>query len=94
MALGILLHVLVSAVWAGVCIVCVRQVKALAEHPIVWGIVFGLMVMCVMRWGIVPLGHAMKPHANALWMANLAAAHTIFFGIPVALVARSAARRS
>lgn len=89
-ALGISLHLLVSAVWAAVCVVLVRRVKWLAEHPIVWGIVFGLIVMCVMRYGVVPLGHATKPHANALWMANLICAHTIFFGIPVALVARGA----
>jgi len=89
-ALGILLHMLVSAAWAAVCIACVRQVKWLAKHPVVWGFIFGLVVMCVMRYGIVPLGHATKPHANSLWMANLICAHTIFFGIPVSLVARAA----
>lgn len=90
--LGIALHLLVSAVWAAVCIVCMRLVKSLAEHPVVWGFFFGIFVMCAMRYGVVPLGHAMKPHSSAIWMANLVCAHTIFFGIPVALVARRAAR--
>lgn len=91
-ALGFCLHLVVSAVWGAIAILCARQVKALAEHPVIFGFFFGLFVMCVMRYGIVPLGHARIPHASAAWMANLICAHTIFFGIPVALVASKAAR--
>jgi len=91
-ALGFFLHLTVSAVWAAIAVLCARNVKALGAHPIVWGFFYGLIVMAIMRWGVVPLGHAMKPHAKPVWMLNLVIAHTLFFGIPVAWVASRAAK--
>lgn len=55
-------------------------------RPILTGIVFGTIAMLVMRYAVVPLGHAHQPNIDALRLTNLWVAHTLGFGIPVAIV--------
>ena len=87
--LGLVMNLCVGAVWGAALAIVVRsRPELLRMNPIVVGIVFGTIVMLVMRYAIVPLGHARQPHVDAARLANLWLAHTIGFGIPVLWVFR------
>ncbi|HEY1654922.1 MAG TPA: hypothetical protein VGF86_07410 [Candidatus Tumulicola sp.] len=62
------------------------------RHPVVCGTIFGVVVMAVMRVDVVPLGAAAQPLLRPVTLLIQLVAHTAFFGIPVALVARRVLR--
>ncbi len=55
------------------------------RYVVAAGLVFGACVMVVMIYGIVPLGHATRMHGTVAHLLNVLIAHTIFFGVPVAM---------
>jgi uncharacterized membrane protein YagU involved in acid resistance len=85
--LGLLMDVPVSVAWAAVFVLLVQRVAAARAHPAVAGTIFGVLVMVVMHWLVVPLGHAHLGPSAALPLLNELVAHTVFFGLPLALVA-------
>jgi hypothetical protein len=92
--IGFLLHLTVSLIWAAIIALAAVRVRFIAQHPIVTGIAFGMIVRLVMAYVIVPLGRAQMPHANVPHLVNLYIAHTLAFGIPVAWIAAHAAKPS
>ena len=92
------MHLIVSLVWGFAFVLVARGIPEMVRRPIPWGIVFGLIVMIVMRFGVVPLGHAPHITFTLAGLLNNVVAHTLFFGVPVALAAarimRAAARSS
>jgi len=87
--LGLLMNLCVGAAWGIGFALVARSYPGLQRvNLLIVGLVFGTVVMLVMRYAVVPLGHAHQPHADALRLANLWLAHTIGFGIPVVLVFR------
>jgi len=84
--LGLALDYIVSFVWAALCLVAMQRSATAARHPIVFGALFGAVVMGVMLFLVVPLGHAPRPHFTPWSFLNTLVAHTLFFGIPVAWV--------
>lgn len=87
--LGLVMNLCVGAVWGIIlAFVVSRRPQLQRINPIVVGILFGTIVMLVMRYAIVPLGHAHQPQVDAARLANLWLAHTIGFGIPVVYVFR------
>lgn len=88
-ALGAAMHAIVSLAWAAIYVVAARRVPDLLRHPVLCGTIFGIIVMAVMRVDVVPLGNAAAlPPIRPLGLFELLVAHTVFFGIPVALVVR------
>jgi hypothetical protein len=85
-ALGLGLDYIVSLVWAAAALVAMQRYAAAARHPTGFGALFGAIVMGVMLFVVVPLGHAPRPHFTPPTFLNTLVAHTIFFGIPVAWV--------
>jgi len=87
---GILLgqagHVLVSLVWGFVFVALARRLPELLDQPVLVGAVYGIVVMLVMHYVIVPLGHAPRIPYTLPGLANNLVAHTLCFGVPVALV--------
>jgi hypothetical protein len=83
--LGLFMNLCVGAVWGIVFAVVMQRFGMWRVRPIVTGIVFGTIAMLVMRYAVVPLGHAHQPYVDAARLANLWAAHTLGFGIPVAI---------
>ncbi|HEY5094206.1 MAG TPA: hypothetical protein VII69_03710 [Candidatus Eremiobacteraceae bacterium] len=57
---------------------------------LVWGAAFGVVVMIVMLWVLVPLGRATHGGMTISNFFTVLVGHTLFFGIPVALTARAA----
>jgi len=87
-ALGLLMHLIVSLVWAAIFVAVVSRVPSLIGRPITTGALFGVIVWIAMR-GLVALnGRAAAVPLTTSNLINLLIAHVIFFGIPVALVVR------
>jgi uncharacterized membrane protein YagU involved in acid resistance len=84
--LGFAMHLCVSLIWAAIFVAVALRFRWVLAHPIVSGVVFGLVVMGVMRYLIVPLGHAHQPTGTPLTLVNQMLAHVVAFGLPVALV--------
>ncbi len=91
--LGFAMHYCVSVIWAAVYVAVALRVPALLRQPILSGIAFGLVVMLVMKYAIVPLGHASQGHPSPVQLVNQILAHVLAFGIPVALIASARLRR-
>jgi|HubBroStandDraft_2_1064218.scaffolds.fasta_scaffold25697_2 uncharacterized membrane protein YagU involved in acid resistance len=84
--LGFAMHLCVSVIWAAIFVAVALRFRWVLAHPVVSGITFGLVVMVVMRYLIVPLGHAHQPAGTAVQLVNQILAHVAAFGVPVALV--------
>lgn len=79
----------VSLVWAAVFALGVTRIPAARAHPVITGGPFGAVVMVVMHWVVVPLGHASEGTPSAVGLLNELIAHAAFFGVPIALVMKS-----
>jgi uncharacterized membrane protein YagU involved in acid resistance len=88
---GILLgqagHVVVSLVWGVIFVALAQRLPEMIERPVLWGAVYGVVVMLVMHYLVVPLGHAPRIPYSLPGLVNNLVAHTLCFGVPVALVA-------
>jgi uncharacterized membrane protein YagU involved in acid resistance len=92
-ALGAALHFVVSLVWTAAYVIAALRVPALLRRPFASGVVFGLVVMAVMKYLIVPLGHASVPTTmHPLQLLNQILAHIAAFGLPVAYIAAARLR--
>lgn len=92
-AAGFGIHCIVSICWATIFAILFWRVPFVRRQPVLAGALFGVVVMFVMRYGVVPLGHAVELRAGPVRMLSLLIAHTLFFGIPVALVVRAVSMR-
>ena len=85
-AIGFGLHLCVSVAWGIVFAFAFSRIAWVRSHALLSGLIFGAVVMQVMAYVVVPLGHASHPMPSlAGWLNNLVA-HTLFFGVPVAYV--------
>ena len=93
-ALGLFFDFIVSWCWAAVFTLLFVTVPAIARSPVLSGLLFGTAVMLVMFYVVVPLGHAQHPSSDPRSLFNAFIAHTLFFGVPVALVVAGVCRRA
>lgn len=84
-AVGLFADYIVSAVWASVCLLVMNRVIAAAKHPVLFGTMFGIVVMLTMIFVVVPLGHAQQSPMTLMHFIVILVGHTAGFGIPVAL---------
>ncbi|HEV7220389.1 MAG: hypothetical protein ACHP8A_11475 [Terriglobales bacterium] len=69
------------------------KLSGLLKKPALFGPIFGFGVFCFMHDLIVPLSAAPKqPPASLISLLNLVISHTIFVGLPIALIASRMAR--
>ncbi|MGB8518809.1 MAG: hypothetical protein WCD38_01440 [Candidatus Tumulicola sp.] len=85
-ALGLFFDFIVSWCWAAAFTLLYANVPAVRRSPAIAGLIFGAVVMGVMLFLVVPLGHAARASTNPISLLDTLVAHTIFFGLPVALV--------
>jgi hypothetical protein len=83
--IGLAMDFVVSFVWAVVFTILYVKLPFLRRDVVLSGLCFGVVVMVVMIYGIVPLGHAMQMQRTLWHVANVLIAHSVFFGLPVAL---------
>lgn len=86
--LGLIADLAVSLIWAAIFVGLAARVPAITRRPLLFGVLFGIVVLMVMNYCVVPLGAAHSSPTTLTNFLNNLLAHTLFFGIPVAYVAR------
>jgi uncharacterized membrane protein YagU involved in acid resistance len=95
-ALGLGLHFLIAFIATAVFFLLARSVKLLVRHPILSGIVYGLVVYLVMNKVVIPLSRV-PPRATAPALVVVITGilvHMFLIGVPIALAARRAYDKS
>jgi hypothetical protein len=90
-SLGLFFDFIVASVWGGVYVLLYRTAPLVRRSTFASGLVFGALVMLVMFAVVVPLGHAHQS-TKLPGLLDSFVAHTVFFGLPVALVVRQTLR--
>jgi len=90
---GLAMDAVVSLIWGAIFTTLYLRAPAVRANLVVSGLVFGAIVMVVMLFAVVPLGHAIRMHDTAGHLVNVLVAHTVFFGLPLALAVRATAGR-
>jgi len=95
--LGVVLHFLIGIIWAALFWLLSRRVPAMTRHAIPAGLIWGLVVFYGMNCVVIPLSalHGKPWPPPWPWIAPWPfAAHAVFVGLPIALVAQWADRRA
>jgi hypothetical protein len=97
--LGIALHFTVATSIATVYYLVSRNISFLIRHPVISGLVFGVIANYVMQMVVIPLS-ARATSPTAVFsepvgsMLNSIIGHALLVGLPVALIASWSARRN
>ncbi len=89
--IGLAMDFVVSLCWAILFAALYAFSPTIRNDVIISGLFFGVAVMVVMIYGIVPLGHATQLRSTPSHVINVFVAHTLFFGLPLALTVRAVA---
>jgi hypothetical protein len=88
-ALGGVLHFFIAFVWATVYWLASRKLRVLVQHPVVCGLLYGVVVYFFMYFVVLPLSSIYFPLSRALSSILLnSAGHALLVGLPIALAAR------
>lgn len=92
--LGLLSHFGIALAMAYAYYAVGKHWKSLVEHPLRYGVLYGLLLYVAMTYVVVPLSAAGGSQAPAWQWINLAhiGAHVFLVGVPCALAARAALR--
>jgi uncharacterized membrane protein YagU involved in acid resistance len=95
-ALGLVLHFLISFIWAAIYYVASRQIAFLTQRPVIAGLLYGEFVWLMMNCVVLPLSaiHRWPPSTDRASMITGPIGHLFLVGLPIALaVARWAPSR-
>ncbi len=84
--IGQLMDIVVSLCWATLFTFFWVRYPALRRNTWAWGLAYGVVVMIVMLYVLVPIGHATPMRSSISNVIRVLVAHTVFFGLPLALV--------
>lgn len=87
--LGVLTHFAIAFIWAIIFFAASRKIKFLTAQPIIFGIVYGILVYVLMYYVIVPLSAA--PFKMPRTLDSIALnifIHIVCVGLPIALITR------
>lgn len=89
--LGLAIHFFIAFVVATVFYVASRKFVFLTRHPVISGLVYGVIVYGVMYWIVMPLAY---PVVNPSLSRDLTAVcvHILLIGLPIALIVRRYSR--
>jgi len=92
-ALGIALHFTVALIWTAIFYAASRRLVFMTEHPLVCGLVYGVIVLNVMSFIVLPLSvlHATGPYQLQEMLRGLLT-HMIVIGLPIAYGVRHFSR--
>jgi len=93
-AAGLGVHFAIMACMAAAYMIAARRIPALLRHPIVAGLLCGLLLWAVMYWVVKPLRwpDSPLPH-DPQAIAQQLFSHCILTGLPIAWIASRAFRR-
>ena len=87
--LGLGLHFFIAFVVVLIYHLASRRIKALAEHPAIFGVLYGLAVFAVMNFVVLPLSAAPPRNApSGAVLVNGLLIHAFGVGLPAAWSAR------
>jgi len=94
-ALGLFLHFVIAFVVAATYYLLTRLSGFLVRHPVVSGLIYGVIVNFVMQYVVIPLSAApgTAPFRLPVFL-NSVIGHALFVGLPVALIASWSAKRN
>lgn len=94
--LGILVHFVVAFCIATVYYFISRPIPFLIRHPIISGLVYGVIANFVMQYVVIPLSaiRTAAPLTLGWPLVNSVVGHAVLVGLPVALIATWSAKRS
>ncbi len=87
--LGLVLHFGIATTWTTAYYLASRKLTFMTEHPIVCGLLYGMVVECVMSYVVLPLSalHAVGPYELKNVLLGLGV-HMITIGLPIAFSVR------
>ena len=88
-ALGAVLHFTIAFIWATVFWLASRRLKVLVRHPVICGLLYGVVVYAFMYCVVLPLSaiHASLPRDTSAILLS-STGHALLVGLPIALAAR------
>jgi hypothetical protein len=84
-ALGLLVHFTLMAIMAALFLLIALRVRGFVDHPVSWGVAYGLITYVAMNLVVVPLRFPAAWPPKPLSIATQLFAHIILVGIPMAL---------
>ena len=94
-ALGVVLHFFIATVWTLVFYVATRKLRFLIEQPILWGLVYGVIVWVFMNFVVLPLSKFPPARTPPTLSGRVIGLLLIMFcvGLPIALIVRRFSRQ-
>ncbi len=87
-AVGLAVHFAIMACMAAAYMLVARRLPSLLRHPILAGLLYGLLLWLIMYWVVKPLRWPDAPLPQTPYaIANQLFSHCILVGVPIALVA-------
>lgn len=88
-ALGLLLHFCIALLWSLIFYLASRVIPALLRHPVVAGILYGIVIYAVMNLVVLPLS-AFPRKVSFPWLVLVTGllVHMFCIGLPIALAIR------
>jgi hypothetical protein len=89
--LGLAIHFFIAFVVATVFYMASRKLVYLTRHPIISGLLYGVVVYGVMYWIVMPLAYPIV-HPSASRDVTAVCVHMFLIGMPIALIVRRYSR--
>lgn len=88
-ALGLVLHFVIATIWTIVFYVASRKLRFLLQQPIVWGLVYGVVVYAFMNFVVLPWSRFPQRTPPTLTGRLIGLVIIMFcIGLPIALIVR------
>jgi hypothetical protein len=91
--LGLAVHYTLMAIMVAAFVLAARQGPSLLDHPLLWGIAYGVITYAIMNLLVVPLRFPAAWPPKPLGIATQLFAHIVLVGLPTAYIARRYLRR-
>jgi hypothetical protein len=76
----------VALIWALIFTALYEALPLVRRYPALSGLCYGVVVMIVMIFVVVPQGHAVRVPLSTPQLINILVAHALFFGLPVGMM--------
>lgn len=86
--LGLCVHFVLMAIMIAAFVIAARTLPTLLDHPISWGIVYGLITYAIMNLMVVPARFPSAWPPGALSIGTQLFAHIALVALPTAFIAR------
>lgn len=91
--LGLALHFLIATIWTVVFYLASRKLRFLLAQPIVWGLVYGIVVYAFMNFVVLPMSKFPQRTPPTLTGRLIGLVIIMFcIGLPIALIVRRFSR--